>query len=243
MYHSLADIHAHVVYGVDDGSRSLEMSQKLLLSAGESGVGVICCTSHCTPGHRAFPWEVYRRHLEQLQSFIRRDRLQMELYTGSEILYTNETPNLLRKGEIPTLGGSDTVLVEFLPGVPWKDLSAAVREIRNAGFRMVIAHVERYECLHEDLDRISELREIGGLMCQMNAKPVLGSKGMLGNRWARKALKNNLIDIVASDMHHPVSRPCNLRKAYSTLRGLLGEEAAIRMTRDNPLKAMGLYGG
>ena len=233
----MIDIHTHVVYGVDDGSRSLEMSQQMLRNAAESGVTGICCTAHARPGHRPFPAQDYLARLDILQRFARQEGLDLRLFSGCEIMYTSEAAAALRGGYLPTLGGTDNVLVEFMPDTPWGMIQHAVREMSNAGFHVLAAHVERYACLREEFSWLEELKEMGCLL-QMNAQTVLHSRGLMGDRWARKALKAGLIDVVASDMHNLTSRRGNLPEARGMLKRDYGEETAWRLTEENPRRIL-----
>ena len=45
----MIDIHNHILYGLDDGSRTLEESCELLDSAIKAGVKAICFTPHFIP--------------------------------------------------------------------------------------------------------------------------------------------------------------------------------------------------
>ena len=51
------DIHAHFVYGVDDGAKTLQDMQAMLDEAYLSGIKVLYATSHSTPGITHFPEE------------------------------------------------------------------------------------------------------------------------------------------------------------------------------------------
>ena len=233
----MIDIHTHVVYGVDDGARSLEMSMQMLRNAVEGGITGICCTAHARPGHRLFPAQDYLERLELLQRFLWQEGLDLCLYSGCEIMYTSEAIQALRGGFLPTLGGKGAVLTEFMPEIPWGMMQHAVREMSNAGFHVLVAHVERYECLREAFTWLEELKEMGCFL-QMNAETVLRSHGLMGDRWARKALKTGLIDVVASDMHNLTSRKGNLPEARAMLKRDYGEETALRLTEDTPRRIL-----
>ena len=229
----MIDIHTHVVYGIDDGASSEEMSRRMLASAAEQGVTDVFCTSHCVPGHSPFPLDTYLCHLERLRDWTEKQDLNLRLWPGSEILYTEQAAEMTRRGEIPTLAGGEYALVEFLPETPWATMEQAIREFWSCGFRMVAAHVERYQCLREDLSRLEEMGR-QGVLRQMNAATAIRSAQVLGDRWARHALKGGLIDLVASDMHRVDWRPPNMGAAWDAIRKKYGSEMAARLMEENP---------
>jgi len=222
------DMHHHLVFGVDDGARSMDMSVQMMQFAASQGVNGIVCTSHITPGYNHFPMDTYQRNFEQLNSLIAQRSLSITLYTGNEILYTEKTPEYLRKGKAMTVAGTKKVLIEFPPSAPFEALKRAAIDISDAGFEPVFAHIERYLCLR-DTDLIESLREDYLVSMQMNALTVLRAKGLLGDRWVKKVLKHDLIDFVASDAHNVGERRCRLGEAIEVLTALKGAEAAKKM--------------
>ena len=235
----MIDIHTHVVYSVDDGSKSLEMSQQMLRLSAEAGVTDICCTTHVRPGHRDFPWQKYEAHMKELREFLWREELKIRLHTGCEIMYTSRSAEDARNGLIPTLGGGSFVLVEFMPETPWGMIQHAVREMGNAGFDVLVAHVERYTCLREEFSWLEEMRDLGATL-QMNAQTVIRSRGLLGDRWAKRALKNGLIQVVASDMHNLTNRKPNLDEAWQVLKKDYGEDTARELMINQPRRILGI---
>lgn len=229
----MIDIHSHVVFNVDDGSESLEMSREMLRRSAEQGVTDVICTSHVTPGYHPFPSDQYTGNLQILQDDVKNKGIDIKLHSGCEIMYTSEAARMLREGEILTLAGSSYILVEFMPDVLWSVIQDAVREFASAGLTVIAAHVERYACLYSDLSRLEELHSLG-VLCQMNGRTVLRAKRFMGDKWARKALSAGLIDLVASDMHNTTSRAQNLGEADRFLRKEFGDETANLLLKENP---------
>lgn len=221
----LVDIHHHLIWGVDDGAKTEEETQKMILRAVEQGVSHIVCTSHATPGVEVFPAEDYLTHFAQAQDWIAQQQLPITLHTGCEVLYTDASPRLLKEGFYPSLAEMWVTLVEFSGDVTYERLCEAARKLGNVGFSVVFAHVERYEVLR-DLKRVRELREEYGVAMQVNANTILQKKGFFTDRWVKKMLEGGLVDCVATDAHNASSRPCQLRDCYEKLKATYGEDMA-----------------
>ena len=102
------DIHSHIVYGVDHGSKSLEQSLKLLEEAKKYGVSGIICTSHHPKGDSYS----YKSNFKAISKHAK--KLGVELYPGNEILLNNDTLDDIIDKKINTLNNSDYLLVEFI---------------------------------------------------------------------------------------------------------------------------------
>lgn len=222
---NFVDIHHHLIYGVDDGARSLEHMQKMMQIAVDEGVSDIVCTTHVTPGHSPFPSEKYLEHMEEGQAFIAQEGMNLRLHTGCEILYTEATARLLQEGRIPTLAFSDAVLVEFTPDMSFRQLTEAATSIGMAGYNVLFAHVERYDVLR-NLKLVRELRDNYGVYMQMNANTVTTKKGFFTERWVRHMLEEGYIDCIGTDAHNTSFRPCNMRVCHEMLTGRYGKDAA-----------------
>ena len=145
--------------------------------------------------------------------------MDLRLLLGAEILYTDMTCRLLSEGRVPTLAGTEYVLVEFMPGVRYDALYKALEGILRAGFLPVVAHVERYACLASSPRRAAMLKdELEGVFFQMNSSTILGGRGFFSDLHTRRLLDESLIDIVASDAHNLRERPTRLHEAYQKLR-------------------------
>lgn len=234
-----ADLHHHVIYGVDDGPQSFEDAQAMLRSAHENGITAIAATSHATPGRHRFPMDTYLAHLQKEQEWADQQGLGIKLYTGCEILYTDETARLLQSGEIPTINGSRLILVEFLPANDFQHIKNAVRRLGNAGYTVVVAHAERYDGTRKVEDLLT-LREDLGAYIQINARTFISPGGFFAKRWLRKVMENGCCDLAATDAHNTSSRPCQMKKCHETIAKEWGRDVADRLCVETPRQLLEL---
>lgn len=223
------DIHHHLIYGMDDGAQNLDQALAMATAAWEDGTTTILGTSHISPGVKPFDLDRYYRHLDALQAACWDQGMNLRLLEGAEILYTEQTCRFLRDRRIPTLGGTDYVLVEFFPTVEYRELYDAIVGILRAGYRPIIAHVERYRCLAGSIPKLREVRESLGAVIQMNCSTVVGGKGFLHDHRNHKLISEGLIDVIATDAHNTTSRPTQMQEAYAWLEKKLGADYAAEL--------------
>lgn len=223
------DIHSHLIYGVDDGAKTREEMEAMLDAAHADGIAFLFATPHVTPGVEPFDQALYEARLEEARAYCRRKGYDMALYPGAEILYTPWMEQYAARRRLPTLAGSDYLLLECVPDIAYAELDAALSFLERAGYVTVLAHVERYKCLRGR--GAYRLRARHDIRYQVNCAAVLGGHGFFADRRVLKWLRAGLIDFVASDSHNCHGRPTRMRQAYARLVRQCGREAAARMMR------------
>lgn len=194
------DLHCHILPGLDDGAKTMEESLKLLKDARKQEILSVVATPHYSPRFRNEDPEQIKRLCKALEEKAREViDPDFRIYEGQEIFYTEDVLQKLEKGEILTIAKSPYLLLEFLPQVPYSQIYRAVRQMVFAGYRPILAHVERYMVLREP-GRVDELREIGAYL-QMNYRRIGGKWYNETVRWCRKMLKQEKIHFLATDMH------------------------------------------
>ena len=230
------DIHHHVIYGVDDGARTEADMQAMLKKAYDDGIRAIVTTPHVTPGVHRFDWERFDRHFEKAQHFCASEGMKLQLYRGCEILYTEATCDFLQEERIPTLAGTENVLVEFSPDTAFKVIDRAVDAILCSGYTPVIAHMERYMCLVRKPGLVKKLKDNYRLKLQVNCGTVINSKGFFLDRFVRNVFENEYVDAIGTDAHNVSSRPVQMKAAYAQLVKKWGEDYANRLTNGSVLE-------
>ena len=231
------DIHCHIMPGVDDGSRDVETSLKMLKIAEKNGITHIILTPHHKPmHHNVSPQhnEVYKDRLQQQADSL---GIKVKLYSGNEIYYSDETQTELEQGKICTLAGSDYVLVEFHPTNPYKAIHNAIYQGQAAGFIPIIAHVERYSDIVSHPAYVEELVDMGCLI-QVNASSIMGKYGFGIKLFVKKLLKNRLVHFVATDAHDTQKRAPELLECRNYVDRKYGESYGKRIFYDNPVAVL-----
>lgn len=192
----MIDIHTHILPCVDDGSRSVEMTRSILMRHLREGVDKVICTPH--QGERLHRADTLRQTFKELKGEVA--DLPVKLFLGAEIYYYGSMIDDLRSGKLLTLAGSKYVLVEFSTRVEMVYIPDVVYELTVAGYRPIVAHMERYPYL--DLDGCREVKSNGGLI-QVNASLFTKKEA---SAKLKKLMKNNLVDFIASDCHNDETR-------------------------------------
>jgi protein-tyrosine phosphatase len=111
------------------------------------------------------------------------------------------------------------------------------QEAVRFGYIPVIAHVERYEFVMDDPECLDELREMGALV-QVNADAVLGMEGRGAKKLCRILLKNDLVDLIASDSHGINERACHMQQCFDYVAKKYGPERARLLFCDTPAQIL-----
>lgn len=229
----MTDLHTHILPGMDDGSKSVEMSLEMLRMERDQGVDAVVLTPH------------FYRDKERPEHFLKRRRAAAEtlrdtlmelpeeelrsmprLYMGAEVAWV---PNLIDWPELPRMcmGHSKNLLLE-LPFAPWSSqMFQQIYELMSrTGITPVIAHIERYLKIQKT-EHISELLSLG-VPVQVSAEPLLHP---MRRGKVLKLLREQKAQFIASDCHDVESRPPNLGLGATVVRQKLGEDMLRRMSR------------
>lgn len=217
----MIDLHSHLLPGVDDGSKSVEMSMPVLERFVEDGVECLMLTPHLNASEAArAPYERNLAIFDELRCVAPQ---ALELRLGWEIML--DEPKVDLRAPHFALGGSKAVLVEFpRMGVPLAAGDELYR-LHCSGVVPLLAHPERYwGCT---VERVAEWRRAGAVI-QMDTAGLLGSSSV--GKLSRALVEQGLVDLFASD-NHGDSR--SLATARDWLLEVATPEHAELLTRTN----------
>jgi len=199
---SYAELHFHLLPGIDDGPTSIEQSIELATAAAAEGTRTIVTTPHIHP-----QWVIdvssLPERVRELNAKLAARRIRIEVLCGGEL--DQEMVSRLSQGELDTIAhgppGRRWLLLEApLAGID-RAYTAAADELRERGFAVVVAHPERalrwsdagWETLEHELS--------AGSVVQINAWSVAGLYGELVRATALWLLRTAPRAVIASDAH------------------------------------------
>ena len=222
------DIHSHVIWGVDDGAETEEETQTMLREAAADGIGTIICTPHVVPGVYEFPEEVFQEHFWKAQEFIAQEKLSIVLYRGAEILYTDNTPRLLREKRVPTMAGTNYVMVEFSPGDSLDHIKDALQKVAGTGMIPILAHMERYMAISKT-ETVREFKKRYRTLVQINTRSLIRKQPLMRRGYFDRLFREGLVDFVGTDTHAMEGRKTCMTEGMKALTEKYGEAEAKRI--------------
>ena len=228
----IVDMHSHIIPDVDDGARTLEESKQMLELAYSEGIRTIIVTPH-------FRREVFECSLNKIEEQYKAvKQLGKSIGDGIEVLlgceYYAETDMLDRLQNEPqyTMAGTSYVLIEFSVDVELSYMRAIIQELVRGGYKPILAHAERYECLYKRF-YVNELITLGAKI-QLNAGSIIGDNGRKVKKFCGKMMKENLISFIGTDGHDTRARRPEIAKCAEYLEEKMGHGYARKVLIDNP---------
>ena len=220
----MIDIHSHLLFGIDDGSKSMEESIELLKMARKNGYTNIVCSSHFFIDK--FENKNYDKNFDILSSEIEKQGLGITIHRGNEAALH---PELFGKlGRINTINSGDYILLELKSGIIYQACVNFIKKLQEMGYKPILAHVERYSQL--TVGNLISLYEMG-VVLQMNIRTVEHM-----NRGITSLLERGYIGVVATDTHDINRRNYDVGVYVEKLRKLVGEDYFKILTETNPGK-------
>ena len=196
-----ADMHSHLIPGIDDGSPDLTTSLQLIQGLVLLGYKKLITTPHIL-------WDMYPNTverittgMEELRAAVQAAGIDVELKAAAEYFIDDHFQSELRaKAPLLTIGGN-MVLVEFSLLTAPMDLQDVLFEMQLQNYQPVIGHPERYSYLSRKREFFDDLRASGCLF-QVNLLSLSGHYGSVVQELAEYLLKKNYYDFAGTDLHH-----------------------------------------
>ncbi len=226
----MIDIHHHLLFGLDDGARDLEMSCAMVDLAVANGITHIACTPHSNDRWKYDP-EVNREKLAAIESCAG-GRVKLGLGCDFHLSYDNIQDQFRHMSKY-TINGLNYLLVEFPDYGIQSTIGETLYEFVAGGVVPIITHPERNATLQAKPEMMWDWIS-SGCVVQVTAGSLLGRFGSRAEAAAHQLLRRKWVHLLASDAHNLTSRPPNLGDGHQALVKDYGQEIADRLCIHNP---------
>lgn len=198
------DMHSHLLPGIDDGLKEVEQSVEFIKALKALGYQKLICTPHILSDLYPNSRETIMPKLALLRKALKDADVHMKIDAAAEYMIDHDFSQLVgsvKKREDLLTIERDYILVEmsYLQASPV--FEQTIFDLRMLGLTPIIAHPERYSYYHHQFDQYERFKELGCKL-QVNLLSLSGGYGPQVKKTAEKLFKNQLVDLVGTDMHH-----------------------------------------
>ena len=226
----MVDIHCHILPGIDDGSKSWEMTVEMCRAAVVDGVTHIVATPHANHRYQ-YDRERFTDMLGQLHD-VADGKLSCSIGCDFHFSYEN-IQDALEHPRRYTIGDTQYLLIEFSDYAIPPNVQEQILALRSRGMVPIITHPERNPWLLRKPEKVLSLIEQGCLV-QVTANAVTGAWGDRSKKMVEWLLERDAVHVVASDAHDPVRRTPVMSEARNAIARLAGPKVAQSLVGDNP---------
>ncbi|RMH12082.1 MAG: hypothetical protein D6701_14005 [Gemmatimonadetes bacterium] len=236
-----ADLHNHLVPGVDDGARTVEDVLEGVERMTRVGIRRVVATPHLDGSMTRRP-QVLAERLAAVDTAFEAARArvaerfpEVTFLRGHEVLLDHPEPDF--SDDRVRLAGTAYVLVEWphlqLPPRTGMALGRIVRR----GFRPVIAHPERYHGVADNSELLYEWKAQGALL-QVNYGSLVGRWGPEARLISRWILGSGMADLLATDFHGRSHLKLYVKEAQEVFDAVDAGEQFRLLTMVNPARVL-----
>jgi len=194
------DLHSHLIPGIDDGSKNMKESLKLLKGLTNLGFEKVITTPHIMNDCYKNSRENIMYGLYALREEAEKNGIETKVEAAAEYYLDDGFYAHLEAGDILTVGDNYLLFETSYVAKPLQ-FEEMVFAIASAGYKPILAHPERYRYITDNEKTYKNMKELG-LFFQVNSNSFGGHYGKDAQKKAEYLNKEGMIDFLGSDIHH-----------------------------------------
>lgn len=211
------DIHSHLLFGLDDGAKTIEDSISLLSQLKNIGFSKVITTPHIMEGLYPNNSTTILRRLSEVKEVLKLNNIDISLHAAAEYMMDHFFYEKIKNEQLLTLK-DNWVLVEMSYLSAPVQLYDIIYELQVKGYRPILAHPERYLFYFKNLSEYEKLKS-SGLYFQLNLLSLVGVYGPEAQKNSEILLLRGMIDFTGSDIHNQFhlnsfEKKINLKETY-----------------------------
>lgn len=196
----VTDFHSHLIPGIDDGCKTIEESLVLIRQFANMGFRKLITTPHIQEEFYRNTPEIILNGLCQLREAVNEAGVDVELEAAAEYLIDDGFEKKIRESTLLSFGERH-ILVEMSYFMEHPNLKSILFQLQIEGYKVILAHPERYSYWDKQLHRFDELKD-RDILFQLNTVSVTGYYGPVVKKLAEHLIEKGMYDFMGSDMHN-----------------------------------------
>lgn len=207
-----ADMHSHLLPGIDDGVKSNEHSLETIRRLMDLGYEKFVTTPHIMSDTYPNTPELIREKLTSLREFLKEQNMNVEVSAAAEYYLDEYTMNAVNgPDDLLTFGNKYLLFETNYLSEPYI-LKEFIFNATSKGYRPVLAHPERYQYM--TMEKAQDLIDRGVLL-QVNLLSLSGFYMKSAQKFAEKLIENKMISFLGTDCHND-QQAVAIKKALQT---------------------------
>ena len=220
----MVDLHCHLLPGIDDGSKSMEISLRLAREATENGVTHALLTPHHMNGRYVNHKQDVIHQTKKFQKQINAHNIPLIVFPGQEVRINGQLLEALDKDDILF---ADTAGKYMMLEFPDDDVphytDQMIFDLQQRGIIPVIVHPERNTKIMAEPNIIYRLLQ-KGCLSQITASSYVGTFGKKVEKFSHQLIDAGQCYVFASDAHNLPGRKYEMQQAFKKLKREFGQE-------------------
>jgi protein-tyrosine phosphatase len=196
----LTDIHSHLISGIDDGCKTTAESLELIRQFADLGYKKLITTPHIQDEFFRNTPEIILNGLEELKNAVTKAGIKIQIEAAGEYLIDDGLEKKIKAGELLTFGQKH-ILVEMSYFMEHPNLKSILFQLQIEGYKVILAHPERYSYWDNKRSNFEELKE-RGILFQLNTVSATGYYGPSVKKMSEYFIDKGMYDFMGSDMHN-----------------------------------------
>mgnify|MGYP001180884719 CR=1 FL=1 len=194
-----ADMHSHLIPGIDDGAQTLEDSLNLIRALHGLGYRKLITTPHIMSDHYRNTPEIILGGLQTVREALAKENLDVTLEAAAEYYIDDVFVKKLEEEELLTFGNKYLLFEVSFINYP-ENIREIIFNMQLKGYKPVLAHPERYPFWARKFSEYESFRDAGVLL-QINANSIAGYYGIEAKKTAEKMIDLKMVDLIGTDLH------------------------------------------
>lgn len=195
----VADMHSHLIPGIDDGVKSPQEAFDVIERLIDLGYQKLITTPHIMKDYFGNTAESVRAAYANFLPLLKERQYNLSFECAAEYYLDDDLfASASRKDPLLTFGEKYLLFETNVISEPLH-LKEFIFTITLQGYKPILAHPERYQYM--TLEKAEDLRNRGVLL-QLNLLSLIGHYGPPIQRLAEKLIAKGLVDLLGTDCHN-----------------------------------------